>query len=260
MKYIDVNNIDKLPGIRLEEEDSFSFRCYPGIGCFNQCCRNLNLFLYPYDVLRLKNGLGISSDRFLDEYVDVVLRKSNYFPEILLRMSEDKENSCIFMTNTGCSIYEHRPDTCRNFPVEQGMIYNAETKKTHPVSFFKPPDFCLGPKEDNPLTPDSWARDQERDVYNKWMIKWMEIKRLFQTDPWGLEGPEGQKAKMAFMATYNLDSFRDFILNSSFLKRYKIKSIVKTRIRKNDEELLKLGFAWVRFFVWGIKSKMIRIK
>ena len=110
------------------------------------------------------------------------------------------------------------------------------------------------------MTPDSWARDQERDAYNKWMIKWMEIKRLFQTDPWGVEGPEGQKAKMAFMATYNIDSFRDFILNSSFLKRYQLKTTIKNRIKKNDEELLKLGFAWVRFFVWGIKSKMIRIK
>ncbi len=40
---------------------------------FSLCCRNLNLFLYPYDVIRLKKGLEITSDQFLDKYVDIVL-------------------------------------------------------------------------------------------------------------------------------------------------------------------------------------------
>ena len=53
--------------------------------------------------------------------------------------------------------------------------------------------------------------------------KWAEVKRLFQSDPWGVEGAHGRKAKMAFMATYNLDRFREFVFSSTFLKRYKLK-------------------------------------
>jgi hypothetical protein len=96
MKYVDLDKLKEIPGRRIEAEDTFSFRCHPGIGCFNRCCRNLNLFLYPYDVLRLKNALGISSDEFLDQYVDVVLRSGNFFPEVLLRMSPNEEKDCTY--------------------------------------------------------------------------------------------------------------------------------------------------------------------
>ena len=93
MKPIDLDKLKDLPGRQIGEKDAFTFRCYPGIGCYNRCCRNLNLFLYPYDVLRLKNALAISSDEFLEQYVDVVLRSSNFFLEVLLRMSENKDKT-----------------------------------------------------------------------------------------------------------------------------------------------------------------------
>jgi len=86
-------------------------------------------------------------------------------------------------------------------------------------------------------------------------LRWSELKRLFQTDPWGKEGIDGQRGKMAFMATYNIDSFKDFVLRSSFLKRYRVKSKILKKIKTDDMELMKFGFEWVKFFVWGIKTK-----
>ena len=258
MKYIDLDKLKEIPGRRVQAEDTFSFRCYPGIGCFNRCCRNLNLFLYPYDLLRLKKALGISSDEFLDQYVDVVLRSGNFFPEVLLRMSPDAEHNCIFVTESGCSVYADRPDTCRMFPMEQGVIYDAAAKKDKPVYFFRPPDFCLGPQENKQWTVSGWAQDQDAGLYQKMTMRWMELKRLFQADPWGIEGPEGPKARMAFMATYNIDRFREFVFNSSFTKRYKVKSAILKKIQNDDGELLKFGFDWVKLFLWEIKTKKIR--
>ncbi len=260
MKYLDLDKLKEIPGRRIEAEDTFSFRCYPGIGCFNRCCRNLNLFLYPYDVLRLKNALGISSDEFLDQYVDVVLRSGNFFPEVLLRMSQNETKDCTFLRESGCSVYADRPDTCRMFPMEHGVIYDAAAKKDKPVYFFRPPDFCLGPDENKEWTVSSWAQDQDALLYRKMTMYWTELKRLFQDDPWGTEGPEGPKARMAFMATYNVDRFHEFVFNSSFLKRYKVKSAVLKKIQKDDGELLKFGFDWVKLFLWGIKSKKIRLR
>jgi Fe-S-cluster containining protein len=260
MKYIDLDKLKEIPGRRIEAEDTFSFRCYPGIGCFNRCCRNLNLFLYPYDVLRLKNALGISSDEFLDQYVDVVLRSGNFFPEVLLRMSPDAEHHCTFQTESGCSVYADRPDTCRMFPMEHGVIYDAVIKKDKPVYFFRPPDFCLGPNENKQWTISGWAQDQDAVLYQKMTMSWMELKRLFQADPWGAEGPEGPKAKMAFMATYNIDRLREFVFNSSFTKRYKVKSAILKKIQNDDGELLRFGFDWVKLYLWGIKTKLIRLR
>lgn len=260
MKYLDIDDLDKLPGVRLEDDDTFSFRCHPTIACFNKCCRNLNLFLYPYEVIRLKNRLNITSDQFLDEYVNIVLRPSSFFPEVLLSMSEDKEKTCPFVNESGCSVYPDRPDACRTFPIEQGILYNAENKKTKLIHFFRPPDFCLGQHENVRWTVKSWSKDQDAVKYNQMTARWAEVKRLFQSDPWGGQGPYCPKGKMAFMATYNIDRFRDFVINSSFLKRYKVKSSILKKIKKDDVELMKFGFEWVKFFVWGIKSKFLSLK
>ncbi len=258
MKSIDTDKLTDLPGKRIKDGDTFSFRCYPGIGCYNRCCRNLNLFLYPYDILRLKNALDLSSDDFLDQYVDVVLRTDNFFPEVLLRMSENKERTCPFLEDAGCSLYTDRPDTCRTFPVEQGVLYDANRKKDTVLHFFRPPDFCLGQHEDQEWTVATWSRDQDAERYHRMTIRWAELKRLFQNDPWGGEGPEGPRAKMAFMASYNIDRFREFVFNSSFLKRYKVKSEILKKIKANDGELLNFGFDWVKLFLWNIKTKKIR--
>jgi len=258
MKPIELDEIDKLPGIRIKENDTFCFRCYPDIACFNRCCRNLNLFLYPYDVLRLKQALQISSDEFLEKYVDIVMRPFNYFPEVLLRMTDNREKTCPFLTEAGCTVYHHRPDTCRTFPLEQGTLIGASQKKDRQVFFYRPPDFCLGQHENQEWTIPDWIEDQEAEQYHEMTIRWSEIKQMFQNDPWGFEGPAGPKAKMAFMATYNIDEFRNFVFQSSFLKRYQIKSTWRKKLKTSAVALLKFGFEWVKFFVWGMESKDIR--
>lgn len=258
MKYIDVDNIESMPSGMLKEGKVFSFKCHSGLACFNKCCRNLNLFLYPYDVLRLRKKLEISSDDFLDKYTDVIMRPSGFFPEVLLRMSDNPVKTCPFLTETGCSVYSDRPDTCRTFPVEQGIYYDVKKGNTSLVYFFRPPDFCLGQNESRQWTTESWAKDQDATLHNKMTAMWAGIVNLFQNNPWGDEGPEGPKAKMAFMAAYNLDRFRDFIFASTFLKRYKIKQEIMTKIRHNDAELLKFGFAWIKYFLWGIETNNFR--
>lgn len=260
MKFIDEKKQGSIAGRKLAEGEQFSFRCHTALACFNQCCRNLNLFLYPYDVLRLSRHLEISTDQFIERHVDVVLRDGNYFPEVLLRMADNEEKTCPFLTAAGCRVYPDRPDTCRTFPVEQGASYDAARGRTRAVHFFRPPDFCLGQHEDQPWSIDTWARDQEAERYHDMTMRWAEIRRLFQEDPWGPEGPDGAKAKMAFMATYNLDRFREFLFGSSFLKRYRVKPDLKRKLRSSDHSLLLFGFDWVKFFVWGIASKRIRVK
>ncbi len=258
MKYIESDDIEKLPGQKLKPTDRFHFCCHPGLDCFNRCCRNLNLFLYPYDVIRLKQHLAITSDRFLDRYVDVVLRPDSYFPDVLLRMSDCSERTCPFLSKSGCSVYDSRPYSCRLFPVEQGALYDADRGKAEMIHFFRPPSFCRGQHEPHPWTPDTWIEDQEAQRYVQLTTTWSELKRLFTRNPWGSEGPSGPRAKMAFMTAYNVDQFREFVFHSSFLKRYKVTSSIRKKIRSDDVELLKFGFGWIKFYLWGIRTPYIR--
>ncbi|HKJ01944.1 MAG TPA: hypothetical protein VJ997_05800, partial [Longimicrobiales bacterium] len=60
---------------RLGPDDPFNFACHPGVSCFNCCCHDVNVFLTPYDVMRLKNRLGIKSGEFLDRYTLAPVQK-----------------------------------------------------------------------------------------------------------------------------------------------------------------------------------------
>ncbi len=260
MKYLDKKQKDDLLAKGLGVGERFSFCCHRDLACFTRCCRNLNLFLYPYDVLRLKNRLNMSSDQFLDTHTDVVLRESNHFPDVLLRMADDEEKTCPFLTDAGCTVYPDRPDTCRTFPLEQGIVFQGRKGKATDVYFFKPPDFCLGQHEEQAWTTSSWAEDQDAVTYHKMTAMWAEVKGLFTGDPWGRDGLSGQKGKMAIMATYNQDGFREFVFESTFLKRYKVKKDLLTKIASDEVALMKFGFEWVKFFVWGIKTRYIRLR
>jgi len=258
LKSIHTDKLKELPGRLIKEGDTFLFRCHADIACFNLCCRNLNLFLYPYDVVRLKNNLGLSSDEFLDRFVDVVLREGNYFPDVLLRMADNAEHTCPFLSDAGCRVYPDRPDTCRTFPVEQGVLHGPGKQGGLRVCFFRPPDFCEGQHEDQAWTLASWAADQDAELFNKLTLEWSQVKAFFHSNPWGAEGPEGPGEKMAFMATYNVDQFREFVFKSSFLKRYKVKSALLKELRTDDLAMVRFGFDWVKLFVWRMPSKKIK--
>ncbi len=252
MKTLNSDKLDALPGLRLEPETSFNFQCHPGVSCFNRCCRNLNLFLYPYDVLRLRKALEIDSESFLERYTDVVMRPDNAFPDVLLKMAHNQEKTCPFLETSGCSVYADRPDTCRSFPVELGLLFTGNQAPVQ-VAFFRPPDFCQGRFQQKSWTLQQWIDDQQAATYNQMTANWARIKHLFSRNPW--QGDHDPRLKMAFMAAYNIDRFRQFVFESSFLKRYRVKKKMQQKMRASDKQLLEFAFQWIKFMVWQMPNR-----
>jgi uncharacterized protein len=269
MKRLEIDDPGKLKGRLLAEGEKFAFRCHPAISCFNQCCRNLNLFLYPYDIIRLKKNLGMTAAQFIEQHTDMVLRPGHHLPDVLLRMGDNAEKTCPFLTDAGCRVYVDRPYTCRMFPLEQGLYFQEKppvpgsrgTDKTlhaQPVYFFRPPDFCMGQTETTLWTRQTWEADQQAAFYTRMTAQWADLMTLFASDPWAGQGPGGPKGKMAMMAAYNMEGFRDFVLNSSFLKRHVVKIDLRRKLKTDDMALLRLGMAWIRLFLFGQETDLLR--
>jgi hypothetical protein len=54
------------------------------------------------------------------------------------------------------------------------------------------------------------------------------------------------KAKqMFFMVSYNLDKFRDFVFESSFLERYPVDAQTQEKLKNDEVELLRFGVRWL---------------
>ena len=140
----------------LTAKTKFKFACHKGLSCYTQCCRKVNIWLLPYDVLRMKNALGISSEEFLLKYT-LPRKGQKGLPVLLLKMEDNEEKTCPFVTPDGCTIYPDRPWPCRAYPIEQ-------TEKDGEYHFIKFP-FCKGFEEEREWTVEEWIEDQGLKPY-----------------------------------------------------------------------------------------------
>ena len=53
------------------------------------------------------------------------------------------------------------------------------------------------------------------------------------------------------MASYNTDTFRRFVFDSSFLSRFHVPQERLEAVRGGDTALLLLGFDWILRFLYG---------
>ena len=58
----------KEPLVVLKPEDSLRFNCSENLACYTRCCRDITIFLTPYDVIRLKHALHLPSEAFLAKH------------------------------------------------------------------------------------------------------------------------------------------------------------------------------------------------
>lgn len=228
----------------------FSFACHPGVPCFTRCCRNLTLFLYPYDIIRLKKRLKISSEDFLNDYAGVVQGGNPFFPSVVMRMREDEEKSCPFLDpEHGCRVYEDRPSACRTYPLERAVDRNPERGRAKAFYFLTRHPYCKGHAEKKSWTVKEWLGDQQLVLYNAMDDLWAGMDTFFAGNPWQGEGVAGPRQQLAFMVCYNLDRFRQYAAEHRLLERYRLDKARRRLIERDDEALLSFGYDWLRLIL-----------
>lgn len=241
---------------RLGRDDKFQFACHAGVSCFNECCGDVNIFLTPYDVLRLKNELGISSQDFLDKYTILPIDQNQKLPVVMLRMQDNEKKTCHFVRKEGCSVYENRPWACRMYPLGMASPGENAAELNDEFFFILRESVCQGFKEDKEWTVNEWINNQGIEKYNEFG----DLYKDLYTHPYLEKAPAltPQKIDMFFLASYNLDKFRDFIFNSTFLQKFDIEPEHLEKLKTDDEELLKFGFNWLRFALFGEQTMTIK--
>ncbi len=230
--------------------DSFQFACHSGVTCYTRCCHNADMYLYPYDIIRLKQRLGMTSEEFLMQHTITALRDMPSFPNVMLKMSDKQGHPCTFLSETGCSVYEDRPFSCRAYPLEPAM-YGDETGQIHSQYYVARHKHCLGHRETAQWSALSWMEDQQMNEYTPFNARWAGIAARFKDNPFGPQGVESPASKMAFMAAYNIDTFRRFVFESSFLTRFDLPEERLEDVRRDDTALLLLGLDWILSFLFG---------
>lgn len=71
----------------------FTFDCHKGIACFNTCCSDVTILLTPYDVVRMRTGLGMGSSAFLKKHTSIIRHESSPFPLVMLKCPTTKTSN-----------------------------------------------------------------------------------------------------------------------------------------------------------------------
>jgi hypothetical protein len=169
----------------------------------------------------------------------------------MLRMAEQPEKPCPFLSPEGCTVYEDRPSSCREYPLERAVGRMPFDGRRIARYFVKRVPHCLGHQEKKEWTVEEWIANQEIGPYLEMNDLWVDIDTIFRSNPWGDAEEAGSKLKMAFMACFNVDQFRRFVLESSFRSKFEVAEERVEEMRTDDVEMMKFGFEWVQFFLTG---------
>jgi Fe-S-cluster containining protein len=235
---------------RLGPDDHFKFACHPGVSCFNRCCADVNIFLSPYDVLRMKQRLGMKSGDFLDQHALLPVQKDMKTPVVVLRMKDDEAKTCPFLREEGCGIYTDRPWPCRMYPVGQAAQKDTpDGWRGDRFYFLMQEEMCKGFGEPREWSVREWLDDQGIDEYDFWGEGFKELALHQYFEDGGVLSPE--KMHMLFTACYDLDKFREFVFESTLLERFEVDEDFVEEMRHDDEALLRFAFLWLRFSLFG---------
>ncbi len=240
------NNAEIIPE-QLGYESKFKFHCHKGVECFTKCCRGIDIMLTPYDILTMKKRLKLTSEEFLAIYTEPHLLEKADLPVVTLKQLDDDLKSCPFVKDgEGCTIYEDRPSTCRYYPLGMGSLsYASEQDESDAFFFMVKENHCKGFEEDKEWRVAEWREDQGVNLRDEINAGWTDLIVRKKSIPSNLKLTE-QSKQMFFLACYNIDKFKKFVFESSFLEKYPTDEEVLNEIKSDDVKLLQFGFKWLQ--------------
>ena len=235
---------------KLSLDDTFRFRCHKDIACFNQCCKQIDITLTPYDVLRLQKRLDIPSREFLAQYTVPFEMDNQGMPGVKIRTVGDS-TVCPFLGEAGCQVYEDRPVICRYYALGLMSMRAQQSSFDEDYYFLIQEDHCLGHHESRNITIRDYRREQGVEVYDEINREWRQVILKKRSSGPAVGKPSLRSYQFFFMVSYNPDGLRDFIQSSGFSEVYDLDAETHERLRRDDAALLKFGFKLLKQVLFG---------
>jgi Fe-S-cluster containining protein len=240
-------------------DSEIKFRCHPGVSCFTDCCGNIKIVLTPYDILRIRKRLDMNAADFLHTYTEPTYLEKTDFPGVAIKLTEEQRCPFIKSKKEGCMIYSDRPTACRYYPVGMANFHEGAQENQDAEEFYfvvKEPH-CRGFEEDKTWTVREWREDQGVDLRDKMNKGWMEI--VMRRKSFGHQATLSEQAKrMFFMASTDLNQFRSFIFDSSFLQTYDVDQETIDKIKDDDVELMLFSYKLLASMLFGTSDVKVK--
>jgi hypothetical protein len=242
---------------QLTDQTVIQFRCHPGVACFNKCCEQIDITLTPYDLLRLKRRLDLTSQQLLAAYTVPFEMDSDGLPGVKLRTADDSPR-CLFLTDQGCGIYEDRPTACRYYPVGMLSLRKTGSPVDEQSYALVREAHCLGHQEPRRITIADYRKEQQVEAFDTHSRGWRQlILKKKSTGP-KVGKPTARSLQLFFLASYNLDGLREFVFSDGFRAAYDLDDATWETLRSDDEALLEFGYRLQRQVLFGEETIPLR--
>jgi Fe-S-cluster containining protein len=192
---------------------------------------------------------GLSSSDLLKNYIIIEHEESELFPRYYLTMVDDGRDSCVFVADAGCSVYQHRPGACRMYPMGRGVTRKDKGSEEYFVLLREP--HCLGFAEQTVQTIESYSKSQELETYNRFNDMLAEIQQ-HQRIRNGMKLSAAQISAY-HCALYDIDTFRQKLAGS---RNTPETGAIETL---DDEALLACSFRWLKNTLFGPADETLQV-
>ena len=231
-------------------DKKIQFQCHKGIACWNVCCSNIDISLTPYDILRLKQRLDMSSTEFLQKYTVPYEMEMDGIAGVKLRPVQ-AGTACQFMRAEGCSVYEDRPTACRYYPVALLSMRRSDEYVDRNSYALVKEAHCLGHQEPRSLTIDEYRGEQGLDEYDELARGWRQLILKKKSSGPSIGKPSKRSLQLFFTSCYDIDQFRTFVASEGFGEVYEIPDEEKLKILSDDKTLMLFGFRFLLQVLFG---------
>lgn len=236
--------------IPIELEEPFQFDCRPGLDCFTLCCRDLNQALTPYDTLRMRAHLQMTSASFRDKYLQIQPGPASGLPVATLRFADHPQKHCPFVSAKGCRVYPARPASCRMYPLARALHRSrADNRLSEHYALLREPH-CRGFEQNKTRTVRQWIDDQALAPHlrmNDRLMTLIALKNRLRPGP--LSPDHWHWACAVF---YDLDEFKRKVVSGEAPDDGPPALPTPPEATADDEPWLAWSLDWLRIQLFGV--------
>ena len=237
----------------LNADSEFQFHCHKNIACFNACCKNIDITLTPYDIVRLKNRLNMDSKEFVARYTVPFAMDYHNMPGLKM-ITKPGTTECVHLTEAGCSMYEDRPAACRYYALGNMGVRKKETARVEDIYFVVKEEHCLGHDEPKSQTVTKYRSEQGIEKYDEMNREWRDIILKKRSSGPTVGAPSERSLQLFDMCSYDMDSFAAFIQSDGFRSVFDIGDDQIDELVKDEDKRLLFAMRFLKQVLFGEKN------
>ena len=245
--------ISPINPVELTPDSVIQFDCHKNVSCFNACCKNIDITLTPYDILRLKRRFEIDAKEFVARFTTPFAMDFHDLPGLKMN-TKPGTTECIFLTKEGCTVYEDRPAACRYYALGSMGVRKKNASHVQNIYFVVKEEHCRGHEEPKHLTVAQYRKEQGVECYDEMNSEWRDVILKKRSSGPTVGRPSDRSMQLFDMCSYDVDSFREFIQTPGFEEIFDVDAETTRKLLADEDELFLFAMRFLKQVLFGIMT------